>query len=99
MATNFEPHECIIFLQSTKIDTLENKAIHSSIPATDENKQNHKVKPSMAKLTACWTCEWKFVGPSKAVCELSDVSLMEGRLKTSSAIQARVRVGPVSKEP
>ena len=30
MATNFEPHECVIFVQSTKIGTHENKAIHSS---------------------------------------------------------------------
>ena len=29
MATNFEPHECMMFAQSTKIGTLENKAIHS----------------------------------------------------------------------
>ena len=29
MATNFEPHECVIFAQSTKIGTHENKAIHS----------------------------------------------------------------------
>ena len=29
MATNFEPHECVIFVQSTKIGTHENKAIHS----------------------------------------------------------------------
>ena len=30
MATNFEPHECVIFVQSTKIGNHENKAIHSS---------------------------------------------------------------------
>ena len=29
MATNFEPHECVIFLQAMKIGTHENKAIHS----------------------------------------------------------------------
>ena len=29
MATNFEPHECVISFQSTKIGTHENKAIHS----------------------------------------------------------------------
>ena len=29
MVTNFEPHECVIFFQSTKIGTHENKAIHS----------------------------------------------------------------------
>ena len=29
MATNFEPHECVISVQSTKIGTHENKAIHS----------------------------------------------------------------------
>ena len=29
MATNFEPHECVIFVQSTKIGTHENKATHS----------------------------------------------------------------------
>ena len=27
---NFEPHECVIFVQSMKIGTQENKAIHSS---------------------------------------------------------------------
>ena len=27
-ATNFEPHEYVIFVQSTKISTNENKAIH-----------------------------------------------------------------------
>ena len=31
MATNFEPHERVIFVQSTKIGTYENKAIHSTI--------------------------------------------------------------------
>ena len=29
MTTNFEPHECVIFVQSTKIGIHENKAIHS----------------------------------------------------------------------
>ena len=29
VATNFEPLECLIFVQSTKIGTHENKAIHS----------------------------------------------------------------------
>ena len=29
MATNFEPHKCPIFAQSTKIGTHQNKAIHS----------------------------------------------------------------------
>ena len=29
MATNFEPHKCVIFVQSTKIGTHKNKAIHS----------------------------------------------------------------------
>ena len=29
MATNFEPNECVIYVQSTKIGTHENKAIHS----------------------------------------------------------------------
>ena len=29
MTTNFEPHECLIYLKSTKIGTHENKAIHS----------------------------------------------------------------------
>ena len=29
MATNFEPHKFVIFVQSTKIGTHENKAIHS----------------------------------------------------------------------
>ena len=31
MATNFEPHECVIFDWSMKIGTHENKAIHSII--------------------------------------------------------------------
>ena len=30
MATNFKPQECVIFVQSTKIGTQENKAIHST---------------------------------------------------------------------
>ena len=29
MATNFEPQKCTILVQSTKIGTHENKAIHS----------------------------------------------------------------------
>ena len=29
MATNFEPHECVILVQSMKIGTHENKAINS----------------------------------------------------------------------
>ena len=29
MATNFKPNECEIFVQSTKIGTQGNKAIHS----------------------------------------------------------------------
>ena len=29
MATNFEPQECVTFVQSTKIGTHENKAIHN----------------------------------------------------------------------
>ena len=31
MATNFEPHECVIFVKSTKIGIHENKAIHSNL--------------------------------------------------------------------
>ena len=31
MATNFEPYEFLIFAQSTKVGTHENKAIHSII--------------------------------------------------------------------
>ena len=30
MTTYFEPHECVIFVQSTKIGTHENKAFHST---------------------------------------------------------------------
>ena len=30
LATNFYPHERVIFVQSTKIGTYENKAIHST---------------------------------------------------------------------
>ena len=37
-ATNFEPHECVIFFQSTKIGTHENKAIHSIL--TDRRHSN-----------------------------------------------------------
>ena len=29
MATNFEPRECVVFVQSTKIGTHENKSIQS----------------------------------------------------------------------
>ena len=29
LTTKFEPHECVIFAQSTKIGTHENKTIHS----------------------------------------------------------------------
>ena len=29
MAMNFEPHECVMFVQSTKTGTYENKADHS----------------------------------------------------------------------
>ena len=29
VATNFETHECVFFVQTTKIGTHENKAIHS----------------------------------------------------------------------
>ena len=29
MTTNFEPHECVIFVKSSKIGTHENKGIHS----------------------------------------------------------------------
>ena len=31
IATNFEPHEYVIFVQSTKIGTHKNKAIHSTL--------------------------------------------------------------------
>ena len=30
LTTNFEPNKCVIFAQTTKIGTHENKAIHSS---------------------------------------------------------------------
>ena len=30
MTTNFDPHECVIFVQSTKIGTNDNKTIHSN---------------------------------------------------------------------
>ena len=30
MAKNFDPHECINFVQSTKMGTHKNKAIHSN---------------------------------------------------------------------
>ena len=38
-ATNFEPHECVIFVQSTKIGTHENKAIHSNMPCSSFNNK------------------------------------------------------------
>ena len=34
MAMNFEPHECVICAQSTKIDTYEDKAIHRNMAYT-----------------------------------------------------------------
>ena len=34
MATNFEPHECVICVQFTKIGTHENKAIYSVMCAS-----------------------------------------------------------------
>ena len=40
MATNFEPHECIIFVQSTKIDSHKNKAIHSILLYYEKQIQN-----------------------------------------------------------
>ena len=48
MATNFEPHECIIFVQSTIIGTHENKAIHSILDMNDLEKygQGHEVSLS-----------------------------------------------------
>ena len=36
MATNFEPHECVNFGQSTKIGTNKNKAIHSMVLLRDQ---------------------------------------------------------------
>ena len=41
MTTNFEPHECVIFVQSTKIRTHENKAIHSSSWAKGNFKNSY----------------------------------------------------------
>ena len=38
MATNFESHECVIFIQSTKIGTHQNKAIHSI-----QNRQDKEI--------------------------------------------------------
>ena len=37
MATNFEPHECVIFAQTTKIGTHKNKAINSILHFKPEN--------------------------------------------------------------
>ena len=37
MATNFEPTECVIFGQSTKIGTQENKAIYSNVKALNSH--------------------------------------------------------------
>ena len=36
MITNSEPHECVIFVKSTKIGTHENKAVHRSEEHTHE---------------------------------------------------------------
>ena len=44
MATNFEPNECVIFVQSTKIGTHENKAIHSIWKCSPVlNKKTHTI--------------------------------------------------------
>ena len=45
MAKNFEPQECMIFVQSTKIGTHENKTIHCSSQGSSFSKegQGHKV--------------------------------------------------------
>ena len=40
-ATNIEPHECGIFVQTTKIGTHENKAIHNKLCATSIT--NHSI--------------------------------------------------------
>ena len=45
MATNFEPHECVIFARSTKIGTHENKAIHSSTTFSTNNLQTDITYP------------------------------------------------------
>ena len=52
MAMNFEPNECAIVAQSTKIGTHENKAIHSSwnIAECDLKPQQKKppfIRPAM----------------------------------------------------
>ena len=39
MATNFEPHEFVIFVQSMKIGTHENKAIQSIFFAINPSSQ------------------------------------------------------------
>ena len=48
MATNFEPHECVIFAQSTKIGTHENKAIYSN---TYKGSKSHVTRWQTIKLT------------------------------------------------
>ena len=39
IATNFEPHDCAIFVQSTKIGTHENKAIPQYVGGTELDRQ------------------------------------------------------------
>ena len=51
MATNFEPNECVIFIQSTKISTHENKAIHSnSICVLFQKEASLEVEESIAEV-------------------------------------------------
>ena len=45
LATSFEPHECVIFVQSTKIGTHEIKAIHSICLQRYSNQRTRHVTP------------------------------------------------------
>ena len=63
MATNFEPHEYVIFVQSTKIGIHENKAIHSILrdSRTQDNADNFcsfywmkQIKPGEAFIPKVW---------------------------------------------
>ena len=40
IASNFDPHECVIFVQSTKIGTHENKDIHNRLTTNGQDNWN-----------------------------------------------------------
>ena len=65
LATNFEPHECVIFVQSTKIGTHENKAIHSMcvFPFVSNDQPNFHL-PSVLLKVAWWDFVHQIVSES-----------------------------------